>query len=437
MYVVGEIGPSQKPSQSARSPRSRSLSIDIESANHFLTGVALLSRPRPTSAFKNIAVAPSFMKNGSIRTAIVWQTADPGKTISELYLYEILEAVYFGPCKACSRCEAEKLFCMVGDLSGDATSRGCRLVQGKRVTSLDEHMGGIHPSSSLYQLASPKSIALGGLDFPHTTENQDAFPRNVQYQKCFVWGPASLETECTQLSMKVLDFSYADPQRLRSFVTHGVGLGWRRDRKFHNIALDSVHCACALHDDGFRVVLPDITTSAKTIKTPEPSSFLQRRIRNTTETAAPATTEFPPLRESLAPLDGLFEWSSFWPSSSWPPPSISAPTTTKTRAPNDQDEPVGSVSKNDTLPRRAALARQQEWLRGRIRGMKRVGLTEFEIAELWNLCVWTRYGLLRKPDGWRELEGEEDRDDRGVGREEGGVCDGGEWFGFDGLMVEE
>ena len=35
--------------------------------------------------------------------------------------------------------------------------------------------------------------------------------------------------------------------------------------------------------------------------------------------------------------------------------------------------------------------------------MKRAGLTEFEVAEVWNVSHWTRYGQVRKPEGWREL----------------------------------
>ena len=35
--------------------------------------------------------------------------------------------------------------------------------------------------------------------------------------------------------------------------------------------------------------------------------------------------------------------------------------------------------------------------------MKRVGLSDCEIAELWNINAWTPYGQVGKPDGWREL----------------------------------
>lgn len=36
--------------------------------------------------------------------------------------------------------------------------------------------------------------------------------------------------------------------------------------------------------------------------------------------------------------------------------------------------------------------------------MKRAGLSDFEIAELWNMSAWTRYGQIRKSEGWENLE---------------------------------
>ena len=234
--------------------------------------------------------------------------------------------------------------------------------------SLGQHMGGVHTFSPLYQFAGPKEIAMGGLQILHTIENQEAYPRNVQYQKCFVWGPVfSQEGECIQISMKVFDLSFADSQRLNSFFS------WKPDRKYHNIVLDAFHCACALHDDGFKIVLPDITIEAS-----EPATD-----RNNTSKTKPAT-----LKEIVASLDRT-AWS-FWPRKA----SSSAP---------DSVQDVGSTSHNDSLARQAALERKQEWLRGRIVGMKRAGLTDFEIAEVWNNSDWTRYGQVRKPEGWREL----------------------------------
>ncbi len=96
-----------------------------------------------------------------------------------------------------------------------------------------------------------------------------------------------------------------------------------------------------------------------------------------------------PKKESLS-LGGTAAWS-FWPWRSTPAPECGG------------EKDVGSISRDDSAARRAALERRQEWLRGRIMGMRRAGLTDFEIAEVWNVSVWTRYGQVRKPEGWRDL----------------------------------
>lgn len=108
------------------------------------------------------------------------------------------------------------------DSSEGARPRLCRTVQGKRVTSLNPHMGGTHPAIPLYRLAFPQETALGRLQFPHATENQEIFSRYVQYQKCFNWGPSTSEGACTQLCFKVFDLSFADPQRLHSLTAYGA-----------------------------------------------------------------------------------------------------------------------------------------------------------------------------------------------------------------------
>lgn len=65
---------------------------------------------------------------------------------------------------------------------------------------------------------------------------------------------------------------------------------------------------------------------------------------------------------------------------------------------------TGSITRNDSAARRTAVERRQEWLRERIRGVKRVGLTDCKIAVLWKMSAWTRYWRVRKPEGWRDLE---------------------------------
>ena len=270
------------------------------------------------------------------------------------------------------------------DVSEGAISQTCRLIEGKRVTSLNQYMGGIHPHSPLYQLASPQEKSLGGLQIPHTTEYQDTYPRNVQYQKCFIWGPTTSEAECTQISLKVFDFSFADPQRLHLPTAHGAKSGQRRDQTYHHIALKSLHCACALHDDGFRIVLPDLTAvqASNPVNTTRKSNTVESTSSWLSKIASRKDDESPP-------LNGII--SSFW---RWKPLTA-----------QDSAEPViGCLSRNDSLARRDALERVQQWLRGRIVGMKRVGLTDFEIAELWSMGrlgnrrdggIWAREGDCR------------------------------------------
>lgn len=372
-----EVGPSEKPSPYASHSQSKSLSNGFESGNHRFTGIALLSCSRPNSLYKNVAVAPSAITDGSTRVAIVWQTADLERPISELYIYDISKAVYHECYRTYSQNISDSVCTTEEGISENTIPRSCRLVWGKRVTSLDQHMGGIHTLSPLYQLASLRKMAMGGLQIPHTAENQEAYPRTVRYQKCFVWGPATSGGECTRISLKVFDFSFTDQQRMRSLMTYSAGGGWRRDKRFHNIALNAFHCACALHDEGFRIVLPD-TTSV------EASELATERDNISSSLQRTAT-----LKDSLSSLNES-PWS-FWPREA----TSSAP---------DSVQDVGSVSRNDSLARLAALERRQEWLRGRIAGMKRVGLTDFEIAELWNVSSWTQYGQTRKPEGWQGLE---------------------------------
>ena len=371
-----------KPSLHASDLQSKYQSNHSETANHYFLSTALLSRPRPKSPYRNVSVAQTVTKDGNVRVAIVWQTTDLEKPISELYIYDIPEAVYYEPCKSYNHNTMENPSPEAEDLREGALPQPCRLIQGKRVTSLDQYIGGMHPHSPLYQLASPQETGLGGLQLPHTTENQETYPRNVQYQKCFVWGPTTSEAACTQISLKVFDFSFADPQRLNSLTAYGAKAGKRRDQSYHSIELNSLHCACALHDDGFRIVLPDIAAAVVASK-----PVNTNRESNTGDIISSWLPNFASFKGSM-PLDGII--SSLWPRK--PSSFQSSP-----------EQNIGSISRNDSPARRAALERRQEWLRGRIVGMKREGLSDFEIAELWNMSAWTQYGQVRKPEGWQGL----------------------------------
>ena len=382
-----EVGRSKKPSQCACSSLSISSSNDSEGSKDPFTSIALLSRPQLNMVHKNIAVASTSIIDGTTRVAIIWQTTSLEKPRSELYIYDLPEAMHYEPCRSYDSAIPELVPATAGALDESAIPRPHRLVQGKRVTSLSQHMGGTHPSSPLYQLTTPRDIAIGGLQLPHTVESQDTYPRNLQYQKCFVWGREHSETNCTKISFRVFDFSFADPQRLRSIIEHGIGSWQRRNDSHHNIALKDAHCACGLHDDGFRILLPDITAI-------KPSKSATPKRENADESPSISSqarilTKKRNLKDSLA-LTASPSWS-FW-------------SRIANRSASAQDDNnTGSMTRNDSAARQAALDRQQEWLRGRIRGMKRMGLSNSAIAEVWHNSAWTQYGQIRKPEGWRDL----------------------------------
>ena len=120
--------------------------------------------------------------------------------------------------------------------------------------------------------------------------------------------------------------------------------------------LSSLHCACALHVDGFPIVLPDITL----VDASEPAI----RRENLGESAS-SWLQKPTTPKEVLSLNGIV-WSF----------RLRKPTLTQDSVPN-----TSNVTRNDSAERQVALERRQERLRGRILGMKRAGLTDFEIAE--------------------------------------------------------
>lgn len=301
-------------------------------------GKACLSRPKRDSVYRKVAVAPAFAKNRTIRVAIIWQTPNAQSSRSELDIYDVPEAVNCESCQTSSE--------------GVIPDQPYLVVQGKRISSLTPYMGGMHICSPLWGQDTCKEAALGGLQLLHTIEAQENYPRDVQYLKCFVWGPAEHNKNCTQINCKVFDFSFADPKRLLHLISDGVRTRHSPEGRQYMTPLSSIHCNCALHDDGFRIVLPDTTI-------------------------IPAKASSEEARKS-----------SFWP---W-----------KGVFPRQEFVDIGSVVRDDPPARREALERQKEWLRFRIREMRRRGISDFEIAELRGCSRWTQYGQLGKPDGWRE-----------------------------------
>ncbi len=324
-----------------------------------LRGTRILLRPRSDCLYRNIAIAPVSMRCGVVLVAIIWQRWDDERRISELYLYEV-PTVDLKSCSSRGSLPASSMSLILAKRFANLTA-----IQGKRITSLNDGLGGIHPSSPVWDLVTcettkeklQREMALGGLQICVSLGNQDNHPRNLQYQKCFVWGPVA-RRETLSIDCKIFDFSFADRQRLQLMLSHGIPI---REVPEHLRSLPGMrhsHCACGLHDDGFRVVLPPFQDLGKTPQD---------------------TTERPAKRRA----------SSFWP---W-----------KCDFSLRADEPLPVITQNDSAARQEALLRQAEWFMERTRCMKRAGLSDWDIAELWGCARWTQYGQIRKPEGWQCL----------------------------------
>ena len=296
--------------------------------------MAVLSQPHLDSVYRNVATALIASMPGIVRVAVIWQVKHDEDRRTELYIYDISQQIVY---ERYTHCIGQRSISGSPEPTHDFSN--LPRIQGKRITSLNPRWGGIHPSSPII---TPKRLqeeaSVGGLQLPHTVKTPDSHPYIRQYQKCFVWGPVvsgnTLTIEC-----KVLDLSFSDPKRM--------------DPK------SRLNCACALHDDGFRITLPsvvDITQHLHVVKKIPAAPKLQK--------------------------------SSFWP---W-----------KFRYTPAVTEPMPLTARNDSAARQAALDRETEWFNDRIKCMRKAGLSDWDISELWGCAHWTQYGQKRKPDGWRE-----------------------------------
>ena len=358
-------------------------------------GTTLLSPPQIASVFKNVAVAYTLLRDGTTRVGIVWRTPFLEEARSELYIYDIPEAVHHEPCASYgSVCSLANAFETSKHSDEVAILQRCRVVQGKRISSLSPCVGGTHPCSPIAGLAFPEEISLGGLQMLHTMGNQDAYPHDVQYQKCFVWGPVYSEDRTSQISFKIIDFSFADPQHLKSLIYKNLPLTYKKTRRLPRQpipTIESVHCPCVLHDTGFRIILPCVTASQSTLferpKAWTTWQWQQRRLPKAVVLDGSISRDW---------LEAEGAWRN-----PWFGPRKADCLSEDVRG--ESVESIGTISRNDTPARQSALQRQHQWLVGRIRGMKRESLNDFEIAELWSAADWTQWGQIRKPEGWRHL----------------------------------
>ena len=294
---------------------------------------AILSPPHLGSLYRNVAVAPSLLHDSLLRVAVVWQLYNRRITNSppELYYYDL----YKTP----------------DGISSPHMRSG--YIQAKRVSSLGWWKGGICESSPVRTMRYCSTSyfdetpnALGGMEL---VQHPGEF-RNCDEQKLIVWG-SSIRNDTTRVTLTMFDLRYADPKRME-FVKH-------RCRRFapcgkQNGMQESINdvCACSLHDQGYRVVLPDLWSKEE-----------------------PKAKALPTLMQWLQRGAGL------------PSPDRSA----------------GSVTLYDRPARAEALERNEEVLRERIREMKRTSMTDEEIAQEWQVSWWTKWNAVVKPDGWRAL----------------------------------
>ena len=63
----------------------------------------------------------------------------------------------------------------------------------------------------------------------------------------------------------------------------------------------------------------------------------------------------------------------------------------------------GIVELIQTPAQMKAEARAQEVHKSRIKEMKKIGLSNEQIADLWSNASWSNFGQIKKPEGWRKL----------------------------------
>ena len=182
--------------------------------------VACLSPPRKDCVYRNVAIAPSVAVDGTAQIAVIWQDFTPAPRRSELYIYEIFPSFWQDHEARDNRSIAEsseKPSYSTYDseyLDEESLSR-CAQIQAKRIRSLSPCVGGIHPSSSLWQSLSAEDskpildyqAALGGLQILQTGDKVP-FPigTTATYQAIHVWGP-----NAAQISLTIFELSYAGP----------------------------------------------------------------------------------------------------------------------------------------------------------------------------------------------------------------------------------
>lgn len=370
-----------------------------------VTAVALIVPPKDKWIYRNVAVA-SFA--GPARVAVIWQENVDNHQHTEMYFHDIPIMILY---RTKEEGTAEQRYAYLHRLTEPESSplpenlgpSGMFVnVHGRRVQSLGWQMGGIHASSPIWNLPTAKNSrhslevqqALGGLQVTQGAKGlRDEF---IDNRKCFVWGPAASDRH--HISLAVFDFRYESstkPNQIRNGYP-----AWQAN-PVNPPDFYFTRCACALHDDGYTIVLPD-TVCAALIASTGPSPKDQPRNPTSMnppiehfEACAPYGSEEYKLKEQLLRKRFTTLFPKTHPSflrSFWPNPTPPIPT------------PVpGSIEHYDPPARKEALERRDEELRAHIRELKREGRSDFDIAQAWLHSRWSGWGAVPKPEGWRDL----------------------------------
>lgn len=330
--------------------------------------LARLCPPRADVVLRNIAVSSSQDPDGITIVAVLWQEVSQLSKRPELYMYEIPKRIQVSIGDRLHPNIREGSAYMISlRQTLDYKQRGLQSnIPGKRIRSLDSHVGGVHSSSPLWRNSEEKSTRelqadLGGLAFLRTNEKA-AFPvgTKAKYQAIYAWGPKS-----GQVHLNIFDLSYAiqNLEQLPARFYGSTDSTWcnkaaytlhKRDPQLSENVYDGIFCQCALHDDEFNVILPNCegqptATGAKVM---------------------PITT-----------------WSMRYGQ------KVPAPAATQ-----------GCVERYESPARAKAWARRDEWLEERIGIMKRAGLDNEEVSIAWKEQFWTRKGLFDRPDMLKEIK---------------------------------
>ena len=226
-------------------------------------------------------------------------------------------------------------------------------LQGKRIQSLPPSIGGIHCWSPLWSsLGSPRSTSVPRRDALSENQVETTRPASsnlhisrlaglkLDHQKCVVWGALQNKDPPQEIICKVYAFS--------DTICDG------RDQDFGSARSHTWKCrSCTIHDTSFDVTLPSMyrdNVKAASAKTSRKSDF----------PGQPRIVETP-------------------------------------------EEDVGTVVEIVSSVRRQALDKVEDWKLDRLKGMRRAGLKEWDIALIWGGAQWTGYGTIRRPEGWNTI----------------------------------